>query len=100
MPGVGRLAGEDKVKSNEILALNSYLYAYENPLKYIDLDGNTDIDILKTGAGLAAGISMLDSPLPGPMDIDTLIILGGTLTLAGGVAVYDIVNRRNLCRIY
>ena len=43
---------------------------------------------------------MLDSPLPGPMDIDTLIILGGTLTLAGGVAVYDIVNRRNLCRIY
>ena len=92
MPGVGRFAGEDKVKSNEILALNSYLYAYENPLKYIDLDGNTDIDILKTGAGLAAGISMLDSPLPGPMDIDTLIILGGTLTLAGGVAVYDIVN--------
>ena len=91
---VGRFAGEDKVKSNEILALNSYLYAYENPLKYIDLDGNTAIDILKTGAGLAAGTSMLDSPLPGPMDIAALIILGGALTLAGGVAVYDIVNSR------
>lgn len=91
LPDIGRFSGEDinKGYGNMPLSLNLYTYAYSNPLVYVDLDGNTPTDIFNTGMSTAGVVALMDSPAPGPMDVVAAIIVGGTLLVAGGVAVYD-----------
>ena len=42
MPQAGRFCGEDIIKGNleDPASLNRYTYCYNDPVKYVDLDGN------------------------------------------------------------
>lgn len=56
--------------------LNEYGYCWNNPEKYIDLNGKDAIEILEWGgAETALGVSQLDSPVPGPADAVALGVL-------------------------
>ena len=87
----GSFTGDDIIKGfkNITVSLNGYSYVYSNPLKYIDLNGKNAAAILEWGLGVAGATAISDSPLPGPMDVAALFIAGGTLLIAGGVAIYD-----------
>ena len=54
MPEVGRFAGEDWIKGEIYYptSLNQYGYCYENPEKFVDLDGK--IPTILIGAGIGA----------------------------------------------
>ena len=105
MQGVGRFGGEDWLKGNidKPFSLNQYGYCWGNPMGLVDRDGKTPemasnysqvFDILKTGTEMAGVAALSDSPVPGPMDLVALGILGVTLVVAGGVAVGTYINSK------
>ena len=105
MPSVGRFGGEDWIKGNieKPFSLNQYGYCWGNPMGLVDRDGKTPemasnysqvFDILKTGAEMAGVAALADSPVPGPMDLVALGILGITLVASGGVAVGTYINSK------
>jgi hypothetical protein len=48
--------------------LNTYGYAYQNPLRYIDPKGE-DAEAAMAIAPAAIATALLDSPVPGPADL-------------------------------
>ena len=105
MQGVGRFGGEDWLKGNidKPFSLNQYGYCWGNPMGLVDRDGKTPemasnysqvFDILKTGTEMAGVAALSDSPVPGPMDLVALGILGVTLVVSGGVAVGTYINSK------
>lgn len=75
--------------------LNEYGCCWNNPEKFVDLNGKSATEILEGGTGLALGVSQLDTPAPGPADIVALGILGLTVLIAGGVAIYEYTTAKS-----
>ena len=105
IPSVGRFGGEDWIKGSieKPFSLNQYGYCWGNPMGLVDRDGKTPemasnysqvFDILKTGTEMAGVAALSDSPVPGPMDLVALGILGVTLVVAGVVAVGTYINSK------
>lgn len=96
LPGIGRFAGEDAIKGwrNAPITFNLYSYTYSSPLVYIDPNGETAAEVLRTGMGIAGATALSDTPAPGPMDAVAAVIAGATLIAAGGIAVYEWVNSK------
>jgi RHS repeat-associated protein len=96
LPGIGRFAGEDAIKGwrNAPITFNLYSYTYSSPLVYIDPNGETAAEVLRTGMGIAGATALSDTPAPGPMDAVAAVIAGATLIVAGGIAVYEWVGSK------
>ena len=94
--GTGRFVSEDKIKGDlsTPYTLNQYIYCWNNPEKYIDLNGKNAVEVLEWGSGLAGVVSQLDTPAPGPADLVALAILGTTFLIAGGVAIYEDITAK------
>ena len=94
-PHTGRFMAEDVIRGKLGVpkTLKRYGYCLSNPLMYVDLDGNSAIDILETGFAIGSGISLVDSPAPGPADVVGLVIIGVTVIVAGGVAIYEDIKQ-------
>ncbi len=80
-PESGRFMGVDPVgvDAQKPMAFNRYIYANNNPYRYIDPDGKEALEIF-TKRLVTAGISsQTDSPAPGPGDVIAVgILLYGT----------------------
>ncbi len=93
---LGRFAAVDTIKGFTAApyTLNEYGYCWNNPKKYVDLNGKNPVEILRWGVETALVTSQIDSPAPGPADVVALVILGAALLIAGVVAIYELVTTK------
>ena len=93
-PVLGRFTSVDRWKGDirDPQTLNKFSYARNNPLIYTDPSGNSAESVLATAWSAAFGVSMADSPLPGPADAVGLAVGAIGTIAAATVAVGELID--------
>ena len=103
-PEIGRFINADGYVSTGqgVLGNNMFAYCGNNPVNRADPTGtfwkelwNTFTQTLQQASGyfaVAAGVSQVDTPVPGPADIASGILLLGGLVVCAGIATYTTIT--------
>ena len=89
-PAIRRFINADSVLHNSFLGYNQYAYCYNNPIAYVDTNGNSAEAAFQAWTAGAAPLSAIDGPLP----IGDIIYWGGVFIL-GTICIFSAVTADN-----
>ncbi|MBE5868816.1 MAG: RHS repeat-associated core domain-containing protein, partial [Lachnospiraceae bacterium] len=107
-PGVGRFLNADGYASTGqgLVGFNMFAYCGNNPVNRVDPIGQfwkelwgTFIQTIQQARGyfaVAAGVSQVDSPVPGPADVVSGVLLLGGILVCAGLATHNTITAPSL----